>query len=66
MSKLTEGNRDPYIDSLGTEGKRGIVAIFLRIGKRIGERIHRKRVQRDVDKRWHDGLRVGKPERDEP
>ena len=68
MSELREVPQDTPIldagDAMG--GKVGLIAAIVRPLKRVFDRIRQRRTQRRIDKRWHDDLRVGKPERDEP
>lgn len=69
MSELRQVPRPtPILDAAEAAGGRlGLVARIARVLRPIGERIRQRRAQRRIDKRWHDELRVGAPEReDEP
>jgi hypothetical protein len=56
--------KTPLIDAVEQTGKVGrIVGFFLRPLKAWREKRARKKAQEHIDKRWHDPLRVGKPER---
>lgn len=58
--------KTPILDAAQARGGRiGFVAFILRPFKAIAERIHRRRVQKQVDERWHDALRQGAPDRED-
>jgi hypothetical protein len=65
MSELREvPPKTPVIDAVEQTGKFGrIVALVLRPLKRWREKRARKKAQEYINKRWHDPLRVGEPER---
>ncbi len=66
MSELREvPQATPIIDAVDGPGRRGLIAGAMRLGKRLFQRIRERRIQRKIDRRWHD-VHVGKPERDEP
>ena len=67
MSELREvPPKTPILDAAEAQGGRvGLVAAIVRPLKRVFDRIRQRRAQRKIDKRWHDDLRVGKPERED-
>lgn len=67
MSELREvPPKTPALDAAEAfGGKVGLIAAIVRPFKGLFDRIRRRRAQKKIDKRWHDELRVGKPERDE-
>lgn len=64
MSKLEEvPPKTPWIDRVETIPKAGpIIGAFMRLLRGPWRRRHEKKVQDEIDRRYHDRLRNGQPE----
>lgn len=56
----------PVIEEIEARGERGrVVGGILRVLRYLFRRRHEAKVQAEVNRRWHDKLRVGAPERED-